>query len=209
MTEIFQQLLDWIAQHPSQAGLVIFLVSLAESLALIGILVPGVIILFGAGTLIGSGVLNFWVCCLWAIAGAIIGDGLSYWLGHHFETVTERWRWFRLHPEQLDKGIKFFENYGDISIALGRFFGPIRAVIPLIAGLMRMPPVRFYTANILSALVWAPAYLLPGVLVGSATSTDNWLQFGIPLAAVTILVLGWWLIKGHRKQSSTTDEGLK
>jgi len=203
LTDLFLQLLDWIAQHPAYAGLVIFLIALAESLAIVGILVPGVIILFGAGTLIGSGVLNFWICALWAIAGAIIGDGLSYWLGHHFEYVTEKWPWFRLHPDHLEKGINFFQKYGDISIALGRFFGPIRAIIPLVAGLMRMPPGRFYTANILSAIVWAPAYLLPGVLAGSAASSDNWSKFGIPLAAVTILILGWWLI---RYRNTSTDD---
>ncbi len=115
------------------------------------------VILLGAGTLIGAGILDFWLMCLWAIAGAIIGDGLSYWLGHHFEYLTARWRWFRLHPDHLQKGIRFFEKYGDLSVALGRFFGPIRAIVPLVAGLMHMPPRRFYLANVLSALVWAPA----------------------------------------------------
>ena len=67
--------------------------ALAESLAIIGVLIPGVIILFGAGTLIGAGVIDFWSSCLWAIIGAIIGDGLSYWLGHHFEYITDRWKY--------------------------------------------------------------------------------------------------------------------
>ena len=147
MTELFDQLLDWIRQNPEYAGLVVFSMSLAESLAIVGVLIPGVVILFGAGVLIGAGVLDFWAMCAWAIAGAVIGDGLSYWLGHHFEYLTERWRWFRLHPDYLQKGITFFERYGDLSVALGRFFGPIRAVVPLVAGLMHMPPKRFYIAN--------------------------------------------------------------
>jgi len=192
LIETFNALLEWIGQHPEHAGWVIFLIALAESLAIVGVLVPGVIILVGAGTLIGSGVLDFWSMTAWAIAGAIIGDALSYWLGHHFEYLTKRWRWFRLHPDHLEKGVSFFEKYGDISIVLGRFFGPIRAIVPLIAGMMRMPPKRFYLANVLSAIAWAPAYLAPGILLGQAAENGSWrglLVAGTALALVMALLM--------------------
>jgi undecaprenyl-diphosphatase len=191
LTELFDQLLEWVRQNPDWAGLVVFGVALAESLAIVGVLVPGVIILLGAGALIGAGVLDFWVITLWAVAGAIIGDGLSYWLGHHFEYLTERWRWFRLHPDHLKKGIKFFHDYGAISIALGRFFGPIRAVVPLVAGLMRMSPKPFFIANVLSALVWAPAYLAPGILLGELGNGADLRYLIFPAAAVGLIVVVW------------------
>lgn len=196
MEAYFTALLDWITQHPHHAGWVIFLVAMAESLAIIGVLVPGVVILVGAGTLIGTGVLNFWTSCAWAVAGAIIGDGLSYLLGRHFEYLTERWRWFRLHPDHLQKGVEFFEKYGDLSVAMGRFFGPIRAVVPLVAGLMHMPPGRFYLANVLSALAWAPAYLAPGILLGKSSQSFSWETLGITALAVVAAVL---LIIGLRR----------
>ncbi len=202
LTEIFDQLLEWIRQHPDQAGLVVFAMALAESLAIVGVLIPGVIILVGAGTLIGAGVLDFWSMCAWAIAGAIIGDGLSYWLGHHFEYLTERWRWFRLHPDHMQKGIDFFKKYGDLSVAMGRFFGPIRAIVPLVAGLLHMPPKRFYIANILSAIVWAPSYLAPGILLGEIAENGNWQQLLIPLAAMALILLVWWIAHHHGKNSS-------
>ncbi|RMG36187.1 MAG: DedA family protein [Gammaproteobacteria bacterium] len=192
MIDYFNGLLDWIGAHPEYAGLVIFAMSLAESLAIVGMLIPGVVILFGAGTLIGAGVLDFWSSCAWAVAGAVIGDGLSYLLGRHFDYLTERWRWFRLHPDHLRKGHEFFEKWGDISVALGRFFGPIRAIVPLVAGLMDMPPRRFYLANVLSALAWAPAYLLPGMLVGEAAENGNWNQviiLGAALGLVLVILL--------------------
>ena len=196
MTEWFTELLGWIENNPAYAGWVVFSISLAESLAIVGVLVPGVIILFGAGTLIGAGILDFWTMCAWAIAGAIIGDGLSFWLGHHFEYLTARWRWFRLHPDHLQRGIDFFRKYGDLSIALGRFFGPIRAIVPLVAGLMRMSPKRFYVANVLSALVWAPAYLLPGMLLGNLGSDTNWEQLLFPAGGIGLIIVAWWLF--HR-----------
>jgi membrane protein DedA with SNARE-associated domain len=201
LTEWFHDLLTWIEHNPAFAGWVVFGVSLAESLAIVGVLVPGVVILIGAGTLIGAGVLDFWSMCAWVIAGAIIGDGLSYWLGHHFEYLTRRWRWFRLHPDHLQKGIRFFESYGDLSIALGRFFGPLRAIVPLVAGLLRMPPKRFFVANVLSALVWAPAYLAPGILLGEIGESGRWRQLLFPLAAVVLIVLVWALVHWRMRRA--------
>ena len=195
MTELFNGLLEWIRQNPDMAGLVVFAMALAESLAIVGVLIPGVVILFGAGALIGTGVLDFWSMCLWAVAGAIIGDGLSYWLGHHFEYLTERWRWFRLHPDHLQRGITFFQKYGDLSVALGRFFGPIRAIVPLVAGLLRMPPQRFFIANVLSALVWAPAYLVPGMIFGEISETGDWRPMLFPLIAIGLIVIVWLIVQ--------------
>jgi undecaprenyl-diphosphatase len=202
MTAWFLDLLDLIGRHPQQAGLIVFAMAFAESLAIVGVLVPGVVILFGAGTLIGAGILDFWTLCAWAVAGAILGDGLSYWLGHHFEYLTERFPWFRLHPDHMQKGVRFFERYGDLSVAIGRFFGPIRAVVPLVAGLMHMPPMRFYAANVLSALVWAPAYLLPGMLLGGAAEQD-WRKLLFPAAAVLLIGAAWWLLRRPRARART------
>lgn len=201
MAEYFQQLLEWINQNPDYAGWVIFSMALIESLAIVGVIFPGVIILFGAGTLIGAGVLDFWSSCLYAIAGAIIGDGLSYWLGHHFEYITERWKWARLHPDIMQKGFDFVEKYGDLSVALGRFFGPIRAVVPLLAGLLHMPPKRFYIANILSAIIWAPAYLLPGMVLGSAAGEQDWTKMIFPLGGIIIIIIAWLMI--HKIQNKS------
>ena len=188
MAEYFDQLLAWISANPHHAGWVVFLVSLAESLAIVGVLVPGVVILLGAGALIGSGVLDFWSICAWAIVGAIIGDGLSYQLGRHFDYLAKRFKWFRLHPEQLEKGHEFFRKWGDVSVALGRFFGPIRAIVPLVAGLMDMPAPRFYLANVLSALAWAPAYLAPGMLLGHTAGNDGLGGLMIIAAAVFAVI---------------------
>lgn len=206
MTESFDALLAWIEQNPGYAGWVVFGVALAESLAIVGVLVPGVVILFGAGTLIGAGVLDFWSMCAWAIAGAVIGDSLSFWLGHHFEYLTERWRWFRLHPDHLQRGVEFFRRYGDLSIALGRFFGPLRAIVPLVAGLMRMSPRRFLVANVLSALVWAPAYLMPGMLVGELANGGDWHKLLFPAGAVALIVLAWLVLHRLEQRRATRSK---
>jgi undecaprenyl-diphosphatase len=198
LTEVFDQLLVWINTHPQHAGWVIFLIALAESLAIVGILVPGVVILLGAGTLIGNGTLDFWPMMAWAVAGAIIGDAISFQLGRHFESASKHLSWFEKHPEHLEKGHAFFEKWGELSVIIGRFFGPIRAIIPLIAGLMGMKPARFYAANIFSALLWAPAYLAPGIVLGSLIDQGDlgtWLSAALGLF-IGIAVIA--LIKSKR-----------
>jgi membrane protein DedA with SNARE-associated domain len=77
---------------------------------------------------------------------------------------------------------------------MGRFFGPIRAIVPLVAGLLHMPPHRFYIANVLSALIWAPAYLLPGMLLGEAAQDGGLKVLVWPAGALAIVLAVWFLI---------------
>ena len=75
-------------------------------------------------------------------------------------------RWpFSRRPELLAQGRSFFRRVGLASVFVGRFFGPLRATIPLLAGIANMPPRPFWLSNIASAVIWAPALLLPGSAV--------------------------------------------
>ncbi|MGA7983384.1 MAG: VTT domain-containing protein [Chromatiaceae bacterium] len=183
MAELFQNLLAWVSAHPLWAHLTVFLVALTESLAVVGLIVPGVIMMLGAGALIATGTLEFVPVCLWAVAGAIAGDGLSYWLGRYYKDRLRTVWPFSRHPETLDAGIRFFRRYGGKSIAFGRFVGPVRAVVPLVAGMLGMSPRRFLVANVVSAFAWAPAYLLPGIVFGAS------LELAAEAAARLVLVL--------------------
>ena len=168
MEDLIRSLLDWVGANPGWSYLAVLLGSFAESLAMIGLVVPGVMIMLGAGALIATGELQFWPTCLSAIGGAVAGDGLSYWAGRRYRNHIRGYWPFRRHPQHLDNGIAFFEKYGAKSVIIGRFFGPVRAVIPLVAGMMQMPPRRFVIANVASALAWAPAYLAPGIVFGAS-----------------------------------------
>ncbi len=198
MTELFQQLLDWIALHPLWAGICIFLVSMAESLAIVGLIVPGVMIMFGIGALIATGVIPFWSAMAWAVAGAVTGDGLSFLVGYHFrDRLADNWP-FNRHSASLEKGIAFFASYGGKSVAIGRFFGPVRAIIPLVAGMMSMQPWRFAIANVLSALVWAPVYLIPGILFGASLELASQVAFRLVILILLLALLTWlviWLVR--------------
>lgn len=195
MGELFGALLTWIGENPFWAGLSVFLVAFSESVAIVGLLVPGVIAMFGFGALIATGTLQFWPVFWWAVAGAVAGDSLSFWLGRHYQDGLRQIWPFSRYPETLHRGIRFFEKYGGKSVAIGRFFGPVRAIIPLVAGMMGMTPMRFLLANLSSALVWAPAYLLPGIVFGASLELASEVTFRLVILLLLLLVLAWGLFK--------------
>ena len=90
------------------------------------------------------------------------GDWLSYWVGLKLEySVAKIWPLSR-HPEMIPRGEAFMKKWGVPGIFIGRFFGPLRAVVPLIAGIFEMPFWRFQAANFSSAFVWAAVLLTLG-----------------------------------------------
>lgn len=155
-----------ITMSPAMLLLLVLLIALVESLALVGLVVPGVVLITAAASVAGHQSIDLpWLIGA-AFIGAVLGDGISYKLGyHHREQVTGRWP-LAQHPEWLGRGARFFERYGIYSVFIGRFVGPVRPIIPLIAGMMHMPARTFLWANVTSAALWAPAYLLPGYLLG-------------------------------------------
>lgn len=169
LTPIFQPILQWVNAHPHFAGFVVFIISVAESVAIIGTIIPGTIMMTFIGALAGSGVISLESTMICAILGAIVGDGISYWIGHYYKDRLRIVWPFRSYPNILESGEKFFHKYGGMSVLIGRFVGPVRALVPLVAGMLNMKPLRFYIYNILSAIGWAPAYMLPGILFGAAS----------------------------------------
>jgi len=168
MSGWLQAFIDLVAQHPHWAGLLVFATAMAEAIAVVGLFVPGTAILIGIGAVAGLGELPLWPILMWATLGAIAGDGISYWIGHRYkEPIRSSWP-FRERPELFDKGEAFFHRYGAMSVAIGRFVPGVRAIIPVVAGVVGMSPLRFYLVNVLSALVWAPLHILPGAGVGLA-----------------------------------------
>jgi len=186
-------LLEWTREHPHWSALAVFVIALTESLAVVGLVVPGAMLMLSVGALIGIGVVGFWPLFFAAVAGAIVGDGLSYWLGHHYRDRLRGFWPFRKHPQWLTRGEGYFLRHGGKSILLGRFVGPVRPFIPLVAGMLGMQPRAFYVANILSAFAWAPAYLLPGMAFGASLAMAGAVALRLVVLLVLIGVLTWFM----------------
>lgn len=189
---------NWLGDHPILSGVFIFFIAMIESLAIVGILVPGVVLMLIIGAYLATDQFSFSYAVMLAFAGAVVGDGISYYLGYHYKNrLVTLWPLSR-YPDTFEKGIQFFKRHGYKSIILGRFIGPLRALIPAIAGMFQMPRTQFFISNVLSALVWAPVVLLPGYIIGLS------LEFASDIAArliVLVVIVGsllwfiFWVFK--------------
>ncbi len=167
------QSITWVGQYPELLAFTIFLVSFFESLVIIGIFIPGVVLLFALAALCGGGALSLESALLAAFLGAVAGDGLSFYIGRRFSSQTQSIWPLSRYPELFTQSERFFQQHGGKSVVIGRFVGPLRCFLPLAVGALGMPPARFITFNVASAIAWAPWYILPGFLVGAAIDIDT------------------------------------
>jgi membrane protein DedA with SNARE-associated domain len=160
---------DFVRMHQGWAAPVVFLLAFGESLAFISLLVPAWGALVAIGALIGASGISFYPVWLAGGFGAALGDWVSYWFGFRYkERVAQMWPLSRF-PHILPRGEAFVQSWGVPSIFIGRFFGPLRASVPLAAGIFEMPYWRFQIANFLSALVWSAVLLLFGDVLAKIT----------------------------------------
>ena len=154
--------LEFVKANQVWAPAIVFGLAFGESFAILSLVFPATVVLVGIGGLIAAADISFWPIWAGAAAGASVGDWISYWIGYKLkDSARNIWPLSR-HPDMFDRGERFFFRWGVWSIFLGRFFGPLRAVVPLIAGMFAMPSLQFQLANVSSAMVWSFALLAPG-----------------------------------------------
>jgi len=198
LTALLQRLLDLAAAHPSTVGLIVLLATASEAIVIIGAIFPGTSIVLALAGIAGATHGNIWLLTLWAIAGAIIGDGLSFWIGHRYGSQLRQMWPFRQRPRYLDQGAAFFERYGGKSVFFARFLPGVRAFVPVTAGMLGMTIARFYVANVTSAVAWAISHVLLAASVGVALVTLGNMSGRLATlagGALLIILIVFWLAR--------------
>jgi membrane protein DedA with SNARE-associated domain len=162
------QLIAFVSAHAGLAYLTLFLAALLEAVPVVGSVIPGSTIILALSALIPSGDLKLEWVLLAATAGAMLGDGSAFWIGHRAQReILSAWP-LKNYPRVVAQSEAFFHRWGALAVFFARFVPPIRAFVPITAGALGMPPLRFFAVNIPAVLLWAPAHVLPGVLAISA-----------------------------------------
>lgn len=202
MQALIDQLVLFIQNNQSWAGLVIFLMTFGESLFVLGIFIPATVLLFATGTLIATGTLDAGPILFWGIAGAIVGDALSFWLGRWMGPKVLRHKRLNAYRRQVARARLFFYRYGFLAVLIARFLGPLRCFIPTVAGVMGMPELRFQLANIISAILWLPALLAPGYLASLSVDALKQGQHSTVYSLVGLVVIATiaWLVIRKRRE---------
>ena len=169
---------------------IVFIFSLTEALVFVGWVVPGGTLVVLAGLLAAQGYLNLWVLVCFASIGAILGDSLSFWIGSKGTNLFNNENKI-LKLNHLDKGIEFFKKHGGKSIFLGRFFAPVRPVVPFVAGLSKMNKIAFLLWNVSSGIFWAISHLFVGYFFGNALHViEAWsTRAGIFILALVLAII--------------------
>jgi membrane protein DedA with SNARE-associated domain len=184
VTSYFGGVVTFVAEHPHYAFVAVFLLALSEAVPVIGTVVPGSTLIIAISALATGAYVNPWLLLLAATVGAVVGDGLSFWLGQRFHReILLGWPLNR-YPQLITRSETFINKYGATSVFLARFTAVVCAFVPLVAGILGMSPRQFYAANILSALVWAPAHIFPGVLLATTLKLA-----GMSAGQLTILLI--------------------
>ena len=190
---LVEAIVAFVRNHESWAIPIVFLVSFGESFCFFSVIWPGTAILVGIAALIaasGIGQAILVPMIISAALGGAIGYAASYWIGWYFkDSIAKVWP-FRSYPNMIPTGERFFNAYGAWGVFFGHFFGPVRAVIPIVAGMFRMPQVPFQIANIASAFLWAAGVIAPSYFfvtnkdqIFALVREHSWL----PLALLAVL----------------------
>lgn len=200
-------MIDFVGSHPYVAFISVLLLALSESIPVIGTIIPGSTLILAISTVATAADIKPWMLLLAAFVGAIVGDGVSFWLGHRYHReILGGWPLNRF-PRLVDRSAQFVRRHGATSVFLARFTAVVRAFVPLVAGIMRMSSERFYAANILSALLWAPAHVFPGVLAGMAISVAGPHVTEVSLLVLAVIVAGsilWHLLRGRSRDQAAS-----
>lgn len=183
---------------------ILLLVSLLESLAFVGLAIPGSVIIIFAGFVASRGILDIGDLIWFVAIGAVLGDGISFYLGkgglaflRKHDTVFK--------DTHLAKAEAFFKKYGNKSVFFGRFISPIRPVIPFVAGMSQMETKQFFFWNIASAFGFALVFLATGYFVGGAWQVvQKWFTIGeyvivVGVALVAVFLTWRWLSLKHKQ----------
>lgn len=192
MGQWLETLTQWLAANPQWLGLALVIVACMECLAVVGLIIPGTVMVFAIAVLAGSGVLTLGQTLLLGFIGGLIGDLLSYALGRRYHQGIRSLRGLRDHPEWLLRAEHYFQRYGVASLLVGRFIGPLRPMLPMTAGMLDMPFGRFLLVSLCAAAGWSMAYLLPGWSAGAAMrlplQEGFWSEAAVVVGALLILI---------------------
>ncbi|EGP07411.1 DedA family protein [Afipia clevelandensis] len=161
--EMTRGLAEFVRDHQMWAMPVVFALAFAESLAFLSLIIPAWGALVSIGALIGVSGISFWPVWIAGGLGAACGDWLSYWIGVKFhDRIAHMWP-MSSFPDMLPRAERFMKKWGVLGIFIGRFSGPLRATVPLVAGVVEMEYWHFQFANFASAFLWAGLLMAPGM----------------------------------------------
>ncbi|QEM12040.1 DedA family protein [Mucilaginibacter rubeus] len=186
--------------------LILFLIIFAETGFVVTPFLPGDSLLFAAGALIagGSSGLDIWLLGIILIAAAFIGNTVNYLLGNYLGPKVFKEENKILKLEYYLKTKAFFDKHGGKAVIFSRFMPIIRTIAPFVAGVGRMPFLRYSLYNIIGGASWIIVFLFAGYKLGQVDIiAKNFSLVGVIIILISILPPIFAAVKGRAAKNPT------
>jgi len=187
MQTYFNELLPSIQSLGLWGYWLIGLLAFGEALVLTSVFAPGTVVVVLGGALVAQGIYDFGDMIWFVAIGTILGAAASFRIGARSVGLFQQDRRI-FSSAHLERGKRFFERYGAPSIIMGHFFGPLRPVIPVVAGLSGMSRRRFFLWNVIGGFAYAILLLGVGYFFGTAADLFSATMTRAGLFAIAVLL---------------------
>jgi membrane-associated protein len=213
LLHVDRYLFQLVADYGIWVYAILFLIVFAETGLVVTPFLPGDSLLFAAGALAATGVLNVWLVAVLLVSAAIAGDAVNYAVGRsagirliHLARTDSRWgRWIK--PAYIARAHEFFERRGGKAIVLGRFVPIVRTFVPFVAGVAEMSYSAFALYNVTGALAWVGICLGAGYLFGNVPVVkNNFSLVALGIVIVSLLPMAFEMLNSRRVRS--VERGL-
>jgi len=196
-----------ISQYHTLTYLILFVIIFAETGFVITPFLPGDSLLFAAGALIAAGDtgLNIYLLAIILIIAAFTGNTINYLLGNYLgpKVFKENNKILKLDYYLQTKA--FFDKHGGKAVIISRFMPIIRTIAPFVAGVGRMPFLRYSIYNIVGGASWIIVFLFAGYMLGNVPFFKaHFSLVGIAIILVSIIPPIVAAINNRRKKGSAT-----
>ncbi|HEY2207106.1 MAG TPA: DedA family protein [Pseudonocardia sp.] len=182
----------------------------AEAAIMIGMVLPGEAALLVAGFGAHQGWISLWPMVLVAVVAAIVGDSVGYEVGKHWgPALRESALGRRIGVKHWATTDAFLHRHGGKAVFLGRCTAVLRALIPGMAGMARLPYLRtFLPWNVVGGVLWGGGCVLLGyAFSASLEKISHAMTYG-PMVVIGVLLVAWVALKlvRRRKERAAADE---
>jgi membrane-associated protein len=181
-------LAELIARYGTGTLVLLFLIVFAETGLVVTPFLPGDSLLFAAGAFAARGALDIRLLVPVLLVAAILGDTVNYWIGHKLGRRAFSGKIPFIKEEYLQRTERFYEKHGGKTIILARFVPIIRTFAPFVAGVGTMSYGRFFSYNVIGAVLWVFLFTVGGYFFGNLPLVQRNFKLVI-LAIIVVSVL--------------------
>ena len=186
----------WVAEHPAGTLAAVLLCCVCESIIVLGVLIPTTLVLLLAGAFVAHGALDFWPVVAAAVAGAVLGDSINFWVGRRWGNRALESHYAQRYQIAITRSRNLWERHGAKALVLARFIGFVRPFVGAIAGAYRMTVVRFLAVEVFAGFFWAAPLIALGVVFGASLGLASEVATRLAILLLALLALTALLVWG-------------